>query len=531
MHPMKRFTIVLLSVFYVVIARATLPQPDLIAQLDFAGAAKIVAQPNFSAFTNEFCSAEAQAAANEVFDKLALVPDGSLRSKMSPGAINGAAQLRPLLDDLLKSEWHFEARDTAAGTPEYVLAIRLNDTRAQMWSKNLATVLESWTGLTISQGRSGTWQLKKHLPPNLLQFSRRGDWVVIDSGDDKLTLGDKVLAAAKAGLPATDTWFSADVNWPRLARSFPELKSWSLPEIQLMVSAPDSAFRLNGKLLFPENLPGSLPAWQLPTDIIHEPITSLTAVRGVASWLGSQPWAQPYEISPIPDQYFIWALGGGGFATYAAVPVPNSMDALKQVDTRLETLLNSHKSSNNLMQMFRVEMTNDTLHLGGVPFAGPYIQAIKGKSGQFLLAGAFPRPPFGQALPPALSQRLAAPNLVYYHWEITAERLPQLLQLSQLSLMMTGHRQLNAGSPVYKWIQKTGPKLGNTVTEVYQTAPDQMSFTRNAPGGLTAFELFALANWLEAPNFPGCDLRLASPTKRLLHRPPAASVPAPATHH
>jgi len=34
-----------------------------------------------------------------------------------------------------------------------------------------------------------------------------------------------------------------------------------------------------------------------------------------------------------------------------------------------------------------------------------------------------------------------------------------------------------------------------------------LAFSRKAPGGLTALELFAFASWLEATNFPGCDLR------------------------
>ena len=39
------------------------------------------------------------------------------------------------------------------------------------------------------------------------------------------------------------------------------------------------------------------------------------------------------------------------------------------------------------------------------------------------------------------------------------------------------------------------------MTELTQTAPNELSFTRQAPGGLTAIELTALANWLEATNF------------------------------
>ncbi|MGH7950680.1 MAG: hypothetical protein ACREFE_02000, partial [Limisphaerales bacterium] len=101
-----------------------------------------------------------------------------------------------------------------------------------------------------------------------------------------------------------------------------------------------------------------------------------------------------------------------------------------------------------------------------------------------------------------------------------AERLKELPQLAQLTLMLTGHKQLDAKSAAAKWLNRIGPTLGNTVTEITRTAPDELTFTRKAPGGLTAIELLALANWLEAPNFPGCDLRMpARPTN--LERPHA----------
>jgi hypothetical protein len=154
---------------------------------------------------------------------------------------------------------------------------------------------------------------------------------------------------------------------------------------------------------------------------------------------------------------------------------------------------------------------------------------VKGAAGQFLLAGGFPNTPRGKSLPPELFTRMAERNLLLYHWEITAERLPQVLSLSQLGLLITAHRQLDANSAAFKWVQKIGPTLGNTVTEITQTGPAEMSFARKATGGFTAVELYALANWLEASNFPHCDLRLPLRAKNLKHPHPAPMpVPAPA---
>ena len=535
---MKKVIVVILSAWAAVTARAALPQPDLIARVHYAGDQRISADANFHNFTNEFCSAEAQALASQTLDKLARAPYSWIKVKTAAGATDGVALLRPLGNDLLASEWFFEARDTANGSPEYALAIRLNDARARVWSRDLAAVLRSWTGMPLPADSAGNWQLKKHVAPNLVTFSRRGEWVLVDCGQDTLSLGERVLA--EANREGADTnWLTLDVNWPRLEQSFPELKALDLPETQAAVFATQTGLHVNGNLYFPQNLEASLPAWQIPTNAIHEPFTSFTAARGFASWLGSRAWAAPYSISPTPDQCYIWGSSGMPLATFTAVPVPNSAEALEQVNVRLQQIFSVPRPENPIASTFRVTTANGQVHLEGMPFASPFVQAVKSPSGQFLLAGGFPNTPRGRPLPAELFQVLGQRNLMYYHWEITAQRLPQMLQLSQLSLLLSWKKQLDSKSAAFNWLHKIGPTLGNTVTEAYQTAPDQITFKRSAPGGLTAFELLALANWLEAPDFPGCDLRMpARNPLRFKHfngQPPGAmprpmAMPAPTPH-
>jgi hypothetical protein len=106
-------------------------------------------------------------------------------------------------------------------------------------------------------------------------------------------------------------------------------------------------------------------------------------------------------------------------------------------------------------------------------------------------------------------------NLIFYHWEITAERLPEVRNLSKLALLLAGCPQFSAQSDAAKWLDRIGSTLGKTVTEITQTAPGEWTFKRKAPGGLTAFELVALANWLEVTNFPCYDLRPSPNPKNL----------------
>ena len=200
--------------------------------------------------------------------------------------------------------------------------------------------------------------------------------------------------------------------------------------------------------------------------------------------------------------------------TFAAVPVPDGKNALRQLEQKMSANTNWQS---HLMLPLTMTLTNDQISWSGLPFVAPNLRALREPTGDFLFAGFFPNGPKAKPLPPELFTQLAQPNLVYYDWEITAERLKLLPQLSQLALMVTRHKQLDAQSAAGKWLAAVGPTLGNTVTEVTQTAPNELSFKRSAPGGLTAIELIALANWLEAPNFPGCDLRLPPPMHRRPH--------------
>jgi hypothetical protein len=507
-----------------VAVRASLPSPDLIARVHFPGTEQISADTNFVAFTNLWCSPEAQALRDQTLGKLARAPYEWLKSKMLPGTGDGAAQLRPLLDDLLSAEWFLQLRDATNGSPEFALAIRLNAARAQLWRTNLATVMQLWTGIPVTQDQPGNWELKKHQPPNLIRFVRAGDWVVFGCGQDKLPVNDelvrRVLAEKRPAPVEKNKWLTADLDWPRLTRWFPSLKAVDLPEMRWQAVGRNGNLRLDGRLIFPQPLALTLEKWRVPVDAIHQPIISFTAVRGIAPWLEKQGWAQPYEISPMPNQMFVWAMAGYPLQTFAAAPVPDAKKALAQFEKKLSA--NTNWQSRFMMPVTMV-MTNDQISWRGMPFIAPNLRALHGPAGDFLFAEVFPNGPKTKPLPPELLAQFDRTNLVYYDWEITSERLQLLPQLTQLTLMVTRHKQLAAQSAAIKWLNHIGPTLGPAVTDVTQTAPNELSFTRKSSGGLTAIELTALANWLEATNFPGCDLRL--PTKPKIQRPRVPGAP------
>ncbi len=502
---MKNLSVLFALVLFAPAARTALPQPDLIAQIHFAGAQKISAAANASAFTNEFCSAEALALRAQTAAKLSAWLAGWLQQNLNASVGDGAAKLRPLFDDLQTAEWFLEARSAADGKPEVAIAIKLDPPRAQLWQVNLKSFFAAAT------------------------FKIAGGWLIFDSDPTRLKLGERL--AQKISAPPAG-WLDLDVNWPRLAQWYPTLKELGLPETQFTVTAPDTNFRINGKFLFADKLALSLEPWRVPTNTLHQPFNSFTAVRGFAAWFQSQPWAQPYQISPAPNQLFVWALPSFPFQSFAAIPVPNAASALTQAFARLAPAVAAANARDYFVSPMTLDQTNNEIGCTGMPFIAPYLRALSEPAGQFLFGELFPNTPKSKPLPPELFQRLATQNLVLYHWEITAERMTQFLNVSQFGLMVTSHKQLESESAAFKWLQKTGAALGNTDTEITQSGPAELTFTRKAPGIFTAVELFALANWLEAGNFPGCNLKLPprSPRLKQLHQQQmlrAAPVPAP----
>jgi len=514
--PAALFVAMLVFLMWVCVQAGSQNGSRAIARIYFAGADRISSDPNSTAFTNLFACSQARALESQTLDKLSLAPGIWFKNQLPPGADDGSAQLRPLLDDFLRSEWKFEMRQAPA-TPEYALAIRLDANSAQLWQSNLRSLLESWTKIN-AQNIPGGWELKKD--PNLFRIVRTGDWVVVGCGQGELPLSE---AWSQGGIAQQETnWLSAKVDWPHLAEIFPAFATFDFPKVEVQVTEAASNLKLTGKIDLSRPLP-ALETWKIPTNMIHPPLSSFMAVRGLAPWLENQRWERLHALSPLPDQAFIWSRGTE-LQTFIAVPVPNATNALARLAQNLT--VNSNWQ-NHLIFSLGMNQTANTITWQDLPYVEPEITAVSGPSGDYLVAGISPNIPGRKLLPRGLRQAVNRDNLVLYDWEITPERLADLPQLTQLALMMTNKKQLGQNDAAAQWLNHIGPTLGNCVTEVTQTSPSELSFVRTAPAGLTAIELMALASWLEAPNFPGCDLSL--PTHRPVpHRKHQKKFGAPA---
>ena len=181
------------------------------------------------------------------------------------------------------------------------LAIRLNAERARLWQTNLAALLESLTGSragrrprpTPTAGNCKHHQDDQPAPSALTRFlelARAGEWTVIGVGGETNVLAGEMLALMRARWPAVRpaaervlavTRTLTCGASPARCRCDWQLPA-GLPRLTLSAIGDGGNVRTAGQLNFPKPLPFELEPWNIPTNLIHEPLVSFTAVQGVA---------------------------------------------------------------------------------------------------------------------------------------------------------------------------------------------------------------------------------------------------------
>jgi hypothetical protein len=332
-------------------------------------------------------------------------------------------------------------------------------------------------------------------------------------------------------LAGTNSWLTADLDLSRVSRALS--LGWNLPEPWPRISATWTStgdiIRTVGELTFPQPLNLQIEQWSFPTNLIHDPLVSFTALRGVRPWLVRHAWFQQFQIEPVPDQFCAWASGPTPVLTFAATPMTNAAALLHRIGPRVEAELNPWVTNNALGS---VEYSKEPAGLAwsGIPMFTPAIEATATPGGEFVVGGLGGKPSSdGKPAPPELFSRLMArPSLVYYNWEITQAKLAHWIYLGQTARLAFVLPQMPPESAAFAFLLAAAPKLGNTGTEVIQDGPARLSFVRNSHSGFTGLELHLLADWLESPAFPsGLHSLLAPrPVKPVMRRPGTNSIPA-----
>lgn len=440
----------------------------------------------------------------QTLDKLAAAP---WRLWATNVAVSNAptAQLRPLLADLVQEEFYLEAQAGSNQSTDWLLAVKLPAERVPVWQTNLSQVLAAlFPGTAASISGS---ELRFQTSDFSLDFRPRGAWTLLTFGAaPERDAGLLPATNLPAFAPGSNQWIAAEVDWVRLDQALH--LNWPLParfpRATLALVGDQSDVRTAVDFFFPTSVGGSLEAWNIPTNLINDPLIAFSAVRSVpALWAAISGDSQGLKTEKLPPQLVTWANAGYPLQTFFSIPTVSPSNDLAVVWDWLQHR-QSYVSLSNFPGRFAFPTNPPALTMEGVPFMSAYLVGSNTVAGDFLVGGLVP--PIirtNRPIPPALLAQLSAkPDLVYYDWEITGPRIEAWVYIGQTFRLLFNKAQLPPNSLGFAWLKKVLLHAGNAATAANLVAPDHLRVSRVSTFGLTGLELHGLVDWLESPDFP-----------------------------
>ncbi len=456
-----------------------------------------------------------------VAERMARAPRELLRRRLDAGAPDHKETFRALWEEWRRSESAVEIRRNAAGRLDWAMAVRLSSARGEDWSDGLRKALGSWGMNSASECRQGQgrgWEMRAGDGAEGFRFLRAGEWCLMGwSADPASLMAPWLSAVEREGRPVRSErgiWLKADWNWATARALWPSglwkangLANGSL--WRLTVGPEQENLRTRLEMNWQEAPAWSGEAWQLPTNLVREPLISFTAAQGVGSWLKECEFLKRLPWNPWPNQVFFWAQGAAPFQVFGAIPTRSTTNVIRRM---AEASLSGWASNLTQRGLGKVQwVTNETILVWtGLPVVVPYACAAVDGSDRFVQFGVFAVAPNTNPAPAQLwSQVAGRSNQLFYSWEITGERLLQAKVLSQILRiaappeMIPIHPDLSQPDSLEQtWLDAVARFLGNTVTEITRETPTRYLMSRRGHLGLTATELVLLVNAIDDPRFP-----------------------------
>jgi hypothetical protein len=489
---------------------------QLLARVHWLGKKRLSTEPTATNLMQIWNRPESARLESQTLNKLSTAPWRLLlhQSETNPAS----ALLRPILEDLVQAESYLEVRQQTNKPGALVLAVQVGQARCSLWKTNLGEVLKSLTGIPPVNSADGLgWSLKKHHPPDFLQFRSAGGWALFAGGEERNPLLEDVTARIQrdrspVAAGATNFWLETDCDLTRVARAF--LRGWIPPEgfplVSLSIIGDGEKVRTRGLLTFGQTLDLKLKPWVIPTNTVHDPLVSFVALQGVEKLWEKLGSSLNMGFKPVPDQTYVWAMAQIPFQTFVALEVIDPTNFIQSIAPQVSAW--GAKIGTNMGSL--VVATNPwSMVWTGMPFATPYLRPVADAGRLYVLGGIFPNALGTNLVPAELLQTIVGrTNLVFYDWEITQYRLLQWRYLDDIFHIVwdpTHKPRLRSDMASLRWIGNIATNLGNSVTEISVAGTNTLSVVRNSSIGLTGIELETLANWLESAEFPGLPRSLS----------------------
>jgi len=495
---------------------AAVPESDVLVRSHFAGLARVVNDPKSTKLKEINSLPQSAALREQTLQKLARAPKTLFKDRVSAEqADQGAALLRPLLEDLLDEESLLEVRGRDVQSPEWTLAVAVKADRKVLWQTNLAALVQVWGLGTVSRATLEGFavaEVKRAQSPTLVRWVDAGPWLVLGVGNAPLSATDRLVRTLKTtgrpGAALTQSWLEAEAALGKLAGPLELSPKLPWPQVTVSVGNRDEYLRTLMRLAFAEPVTGPLTPWHVPTNLIREPLISFTAARGVSPLLQRSETLRQLELSPVPNELYFWAQQQVAFQSFLAFPTPDATNTVQRLAEGAKNVLGSERQKRGLAQV-EWQSTNRQTVWKGLPFVTPFTQPVQDVGTSFVYGGLFPAVPRTEPVPGELLAQFAPrTNVIFYDWEITQARLNQWRMMVQLFAVIARKPQFTTNTAALPWLMGVEKHLGNSVTEITVSSPREWTVTRKSHLGLTAVELVTLARWLESVEFPRLGLEL-----------------------
>lgn len=483
------------------------PSPEAVrtvARIHWLGKKRLATESNATNFMAIWNLPESAKLEAQTLDKLSTAP---WRLFGSAASVSNAptALLRPLLDDLVQEESYLEVEGATNQPGALVLALHLDAARAALWRTNLPIILKSvFASARVLSAEASDFRLETS--DLSFSLSRAGDWTLLSLTravtNPLLADFQRRLAAGPVPYASRATNYLIEVEGE--PSPLGDLLGWTLPftanvrSLKLVIFGDGANLRTRGWLDFRNTLSLPLDPWNVPSNMIYQPLIGFTAVRGIQPWVESLDFWQKQQLGAAPSEAFFWAQKSAPWLHFFATRSPDAERQFLALKDYILGTVNPALAPNRtgdfawLTNEFRVAWK-------GVPFCSPTVDLL----GDVIFGGFSANTASNRIIPVEMLQKLQQePNLVYYDWEVTGEQVAAWTQMSQLMRMAFGYAQLSIKEPGLPWLNAVGPNLGYSATTVTREGDHRLVFARASVLGLSSIELQLLVDWLESPEFP-----------------------------
>lgn len=482
------------------------PEADILYRHQAVGAKSFMLSDQGTVFRGIWKLPQTVIFGRHLATNLSLVIHGQVSQSTNPPSVETAQFLRSALIDLVDNESLVDIRNSPSGT-EWTLAIQLPEARRKIWDQGLRSWLKSEKlGEVTSASWAGFTGAKAAVSRGQFSWVVAQDWLLLGLGSNAPALWEGALAEIKStqrpvASLTSNAWFKVNADFGKLRRTFPLIPEFLDAKLALSLAGKGESVRTDGTLQFAKPLDWTPEPWEIPTNIIYDPLVGFAAARGIAPLLAYNEDAKKLGITSFPNQMIGWSLTSVPYLTFAAFPQTGASNLLWNTFPQVPNLITNYGKLvgemswvSNLSQIF----------WSGLPFMNPTVRAIKSEGREYVLGGLLPPLRSRHKAPAELFEFTSRTNLAFYDWEITETRVKSWNRIVQSSLIGFFREVPTTNAPTQALIEALSAtnRLGNAITEITVTGPSELTLMRQSHIGLTGLEIVQALRWVDSANFP-----------------------------